>query len=192
MPVRIMQELSCNASHRSSWALLHTLADVGSHSQAPAAGSFLSWWITGGQPTSVKNWLPSLLAGIMDQLAAELGFSYTVIAADIDEKALGAGAATPSVLVMLLARAKAAAIQGRLETHALSSPVDSASPATAPLAREMVESRPGSDASASTEQTQEPEPGAAATTEVQPAEASTRLCPMPVQSSLPALCTDRA
>ena len=129
---------------------------------------------------SVKKWLPSLLAGIMDQLAAELGFSYTVIAADIDEKALGAGAASPSVLVMLLARAKAAAIQSRLETRALSSPVDSASPATAPLAPEMVESRPCSAASASTEQTQEPEPGAAATIEVQPAEASTRLCPLPV------------
>lgn len=54
-------------------------------------------------------------AGIMDQLAAELGISYRVLAADLDERALGAGAASPSQLVMLLAKAKAAALLSRLE-----------------------------------------------------------------------------
>lgn len=54
----------------------------------------------------------------MDQLAAELGVSYRVLAADLDERALGAGAASPSQLVVLLAKAKAAALLSRLEAAA--------------------------------------------------------------------------
>ena len=61
---------------------------------------------------------PWWCAGIMDQVAAELGISYRVLAADLDERALGAGAASPSQLVMLLARAKAAALQSRVEAAA--------------------------------------------------------------------------
>ena len=63
----------------------------------------------------------------MDQLAGELEFSYSVLAADLDERALGAGAASPSQLVMLLAKAKAAALQSRLEAAAQPGGPDGAS-----------------------------------------------------------------
>ena len=63
----------------------------------------------------------------MDQLAAELDFSYRVLTADLDERALGAGAASPSQLVMLLAKAKAVALQSRLEAAAQPGGPDSAS-----------------------------------------------------------------
>jgi len=87
-----------------------------------------------GPPEAVTCLPP--LAEIMDELAAELGFAYAVQAADLDERALGAGAAGPAELVMLLARAKAAALQGRLEAAARPGPGGSAcsAPQTAALA----------------------------------------------------------
>lgn len=81
----------------------------------------------------------------MDELAAELGFAYAVQAADLDERALGAGAAGPAELVMLLARAKAAALQGRLEAAARPGPGGSAcsAPQTAALAERAGERTAG-------------------------------------------------
>lgn len=49
----------------------------------------------------------------MDELCQEVGFKYDVLTADIDEKAIRRE--DPSELVTLLARAKADAIQGRME-----------------------------------------------------------------------------
>ena len=69
----------------------------------------------------------------MDQLAGELHFSYRVLTADLDERALGAGAATPSQLVMLLAKAKGAALQSRLEAAAQPGGPDGAGTATQSL-----------------------------------------------------------
>lgn len=50
-------------------------------------------------------------AGVMDELAQQFGFSYSTVAADIDEKAIRVD--DPSDLVMALAHAKAAAILSR-------------------------------------------------------------------------------
>ena len=96
-----------------------------------------------GPPEAVTCLPP--LAEIMDELAAELGFAYTVQAADLDERALGAGAAGPAELVMLLARAKAAALQGRLEAAARPGPGGSAcsAPQTAALAERAGERTAG-------------------------------------------------
>lgn len=69
----------------------------------------------------------------MDQLAGELDFSYRVLTADLDERALGAGAASPSQLVTLLAKAKAAALQSRLEAAAQPSGPDGAGTPTQSL-----------------------------------------------------------
>ena len=56
---------------------------------------------------------PLLLpAAILDELAAEHGFSYTVAKADIDEKAIRIE--TPRDLVLALAHAKAVAICARM------------------------------------------------------------------------------